>query len=66
MSEFYTIETPPSSSSTSKDSMDDSITLISKKNQMKLFLDSKTDEVNASYYEYLSQRKCKTKDNYIE
>jgi len=53
MSEFYTIETPPSSSSTSKDSMDDSITLISKKNQMKLFLDSKTHEVTASYDKYL-------------
>lgn len=51
MSEFYTIETPPPSSSTSKDSLDESLTLFQTKKRMKLIgqrphqLHSKTDEV---------------------
>jgi hypothetical protein len=49
MSEFYTIETPPPSSSTSKDSLDES--LFQTKKRMKLIgqrshqFHSKTDEV---------------------
>jgi hypothetical protein len=51
MCDFYTIETPPSSSSTSKDSVDESISLFQTKKRMKLIgqisnqLNSKSDEV---------------------
>ena len=51
MSECFTIETPPSSSSTTKDSLDESITLFATKKRMKLLgkisnqLKSKTNEV---------------------
>lgn len=36
MSDFYAIETPPASSSTSKDSLDESLTLVQTKKRTKL------------------------------
>jgi len=58
MSDFYTIETPPSSSSTSKDSMDESIILFQTKKRMKLIeqisnpLNSKNDEVRIFFIHF--------------
>jgi hypothetical protein len=56
MSEFYTIETPPPSSSTSKDSLDES--LFQTKKRMKLIeqisnpLNSKNDEVRIFFIHF--------------
>jgi len=56
MSEFYAIETPPPSSSTSKDSLDESSTLFQNKKRMKLIgqiSNCKTDEVREIFSIYL-------------
>jgi hypothetical protein len=67
MSDFYTIETPPPSSSTSKDSIDESISLLQTRKRIKLIgpmsnqLNSKTDEVR----KFLLKLKCRHNNNLI-
>jgi len=57
MCDFYTIETPPSSSSTSKDSIDESIALFQTKKRIKLIeqisnqMNSKHNEVSKTIFQ---------------
>jgi hypothetical protein len=70
MSEFYTIETPPPSSSTSKDSLDESMTLFQSKKRMKLIgqiSNCKTDEVRDIFFNRsIQQRIYQNKKEIIE
>jgi hypothetical protein len=58
MSEFYAIETPPPSSSTSKDSLDESMLLYQNKRRMKLIgqiSNCKSDEVRNIFQSILHE-----------